>query len=54
MFINVACAGVEREDFLTMKPYFRALMVMFQIRDSLENWRVAAGIDERGHGSTLA
>ena len=44
VFINVACAGVEREDFLTMKPYFRALMVMFQIRDSLENWRVAAGM----------
>ena len=27
-----------------MKPYFRALMVMFQIRDSVENWRVATGM----------
>ena len=44
VFINVACAGVEREDFLAMKPYFRALMVMFQIRDSVENWRVATGM----------
>ena len=44
LFVNAACAGIERDDHDDLKPYFRGMMVMFQLEDTQQSWRTSVGM----------